>query len=140
MPARKLRAATSPNFVEPQLCLLVTAPPSAPGWVHEYKYDGYRMQLRLIDGGANAHADRSRLDGEISDDCQGSREDPRLICAYRRLAVPRGGAGITGAAYRPLAGCPSGAAFTLVTGLFLMASTVTRPASYSARAQRRAAV
>jgi bifunctional non-homologous end joining protein LigD len=40
------------NFVEPQLCRLVEQPPSGAGWVHEVKFDGYRMQLRVENGKA----------------------------------------------------------------------------------------
>jgi bifunctional non-homologous end joining protein LigD len=39
--------ATPPEFIEPELCKLVDAPPSAAGWGHEIKLDGYRMQLRI---------------------------------------------------------------------------------------------
>jgi bifunctional non-homologous end joining protein LigD len=41
-----------PAFVEPQLTRLVDQPPSGAGWVHEVKFDGYRMQLRVQDGKA----------------------------------------------------------------------------------------
>lgn len=41
------KAAHLPKFVPPQLCKLVDAPPSGAGWVHEVKFDGYRMQLRV---------------------------------------------------------------------------------------------
>ncbi len=41
-----------PRFVEPQLCRLVDQPPSGADWVHEVKFDGYRMQLRAEDGKA----------------------------------------------------------------------------------------
>ncbi|MEO8301616.1 MAG: DNA polymerase ligase N-terminal domain-containing protein, partial [Rhizomicrobium sp.] len=41
-----------PRFVEPQLCRLVEQPPSGTGWLHEVKFDGYRMQLRVQDGKA----------------------------------------------------------------------------------------
>ena len=41
-----------PTFVEPQLCRLVDQPPSGPNWVHEVKFDGYRLQLRVEDGAA----------------------------------------------------------------------------------------
>ncbi len=41
-----------PRFVEPQLCKLVERPTSEPGWAHEVKFDGYRMQLRVEDGHA----------------------------------------------------------------------------------------
>jgi bifunctional non-homologous end joining protein LigD len=41
-----------PDFVPPQLCAAVATPPSGPGWAHEIKYDGYRMQLRVAGGEA----------------------------------------------------------------------------------------
>jgi bifunctional non-homologous end joining protein LigD len=41
-----------PKFVEPQLCRLVDQPPSDKEWLHEVKFDGYRMQLRIEDGNA----------------------------------------------------------------------------------------
>ena len=39
-----------PRFVAPQLCKLVDRPPAEDGWVHEIKFDGYRMQLRVAGG------------------------------------------------------------------------------------------
>jgi len=36
-----------PAFVEPELCTLVERPPSGASWVHEIKFDGYRLQLRV---------------------------------------------------------------------------------------------
>lgn len=39
-----------PRFVEPQLCKLVERATSQPGWAHEVKFDGYRMQLRVENG------------------------------------------------------------------------------------------
>ncbi|HTT43273.1 MAG TPA: DNA ligase D [Steroidobacteraceae bacterium] len=44
-PARGL-----PSFVEPQLCRLVDRAPNEPDWVHEIKFDGYRLQLRVASG------------------------------------------------------------------------------------------
>ena len=41
-----------PDFIAPQLCSIVDRPPGAAGWVHEIKFDGYRMQLRIKDGKA----------------------------------------------------------------------------------------
>jgi bifunctional non-homologous end joining protein LigD len=38
-----------PSFIEPSLALLVEKPPTGPQWVHEIKFDGYRIQTR-IDG------------------------------------------------------------------------------------------
>src|SRR6185312_12882608 len=48
--AKKVR--TIPSFVAPQLAKLVEQPTSEPGWVHEVKFDGYRLQLRVVDGKA----------------------------------------------------------------------------------------
>ncbi|MGH6955576.1 MAG: DNA ligase D, partial [Caulobacteraceae bacterium] len=45
-------AAAMPDFVAPELCRLVARPPSGPGWVHEVKFDGYRMQMRIEAGRA----------------------------------------------------------------------------------------
>ncbi|HXJ03191.1 MAG TPA: DNA ligase D [Micropepsaceae bacterium] len=39
-----------PDFVAPQLCRLVDEPPAGAVWVHEIKFDGYRMQLRVEKG------------------------------------------------------------------------------------------
>ena len=39
-----------PKWVKPQLCKLVDAPPQGPEWLHEIKYDGYRLLARLEDG------------------------------------------------------------------------------------------
>ena len=55
------RTAPLPKFVEPQLCKLVDAPPSGAGWVHEVKFDGYRMQLR-VEGGKARLFTRKGLD------------------------------------------------------------------------------
>ncbi len=39
-----------PAFIAPQLCQSVTRPPSGKEWVHEIKFDGYRIQLRVENG------------------------------------------------------------------------------------------
>mgnify|MGYP003341154918 CR=1 FL=1 len=36
----------------PQLATLVSVPPDGDEWLHEIKFDGYRMQLRVQDGEA----------------------------------------------------------------------------------------
>jgi len=54
-PAQAVKAkkiSSLPKFVEPQLTRLVEQPPSGNGWVHEVKFDGYRMQLRAEGGKA----------------------------------------------------------------------------------------
>jgi bifunctional non-homologous end joining protein LigD len=39
-------------FYPPQLCRSVTRPPSEAGWVHEIKFDGYRIQAAISNGHA----------------------------------------------------------------------------------------
>jgi bifunctional non-homologous end joining protein LigD len=48
--ARTKSSLKLPDFVPPQLCESVERPPDVPGWAHEIKFDGYRIQLRVEDG------------------------------------------------------------------------------------------
>jgi bifunctional non-homologous end joining protein LigD len=41
-----------PDFVAPQLARLMEAPPAGANWVHEVKFDGYRLQMRVEKGRA----------------------------------------------------------------------------------------
>ncbi len=50
-----------PDFIEPQLCHSVERPPSGEGWLHEIKFDGYRVQVR-IEGGRAVVRTRKGLD------------------------------------------------------------------------------
>src|SRR5438874_9225794 len=59
--ARSLRAAALPDWVPPQLTLLVDAAPEGDQWLHEIKFDGYRMHARL-DRGAVRLLTRTGLD------------------------------------------------------------------------------
>jgi bifunctional non-homologous end joining protein LigD len=44
------RSAPLPDFIAPQLCQSVPRPPTGTGWLHEIKFDGYRVQLRVQNG------------------------------------------------------------------------------------------
>jgi bifunctional non-homologous end joining protein LigD len=46
----KAKPAAMPGFVEPSLATAAERSPKGPGWGHEIKYDGYRVQLRLEEG------------------------------------------------------------------------------------------
>ncbi len=46
------RASRIPEFIKPELCRLVDRPPDEKGWGHEVKLDGYRLQLRVVNGEA----------------------------------------------------------------------------------------
>jgi bifunctional non-homologous end joining protein LigD len=50
-----------PSFVEPQLARLVDAAPTGAGWAHEVKFDGYRLELRVVGGKATLRT-RTGLD------------------------------------------------------------------------------
>lgn len=43
-----------PPFQSPQLATLVDAVPAGNDWIHEYKYDGYRLLVATAGGGATA--------------------------------------------------------------------------------------
>ena len=58
---RPSASRTLPHFIEPQLCKLVDQPSSAKEWLHEVKFDGYRMQLH-IEGGEAKLFTRKGLD------------------------------------------------------------------------------
>ena len=59
--ARRPEAAGLPQWIRPQLTRLVDAAPEGQGWLHEIKYDGYRMHARL-DHGAVRLLTRTGLD------------------------------------------------------------------------------
>ncbi len=50
-----------PGFIAPQLATLRTTIPVAAGWLHEVKFDGYRLQPHLNDGRVTIYT-RSGLD------------------------------------------------------------------------------
>jgi bifunctional non-homologous end joining protein LigD len=87
-----------PELVEFQLCQLVDKPPVGPAWIHEIKYDGYRMQLRMEDGRAtwrtrNLHdwtAKFGRLNEAVEDLPDGIYDGE--LCAVRPDGTPDFGA------------------------------------------------
>jgi bifunctional non-homologous end joining protein LigD len=44
------KKARFPGFIEPALATLKSQPPSGAKWVHEIKFDGYRMQAHIREG------------------------------------------------------------------------------------------
>ena len=49
-PGRVARVAAMPDFIAPQLCRVIDRPPNGAGWVHEVKFDGYRIQMSIENG------------------------------------------------------------------------------------------
>src|ERR1700674_2955677 len=48
--AARRPAAALPEWIRPQLTQLVQEAPEGPEWLHEIKFDGYRMHARLDRG------------------------------------------------------------------------------------------
>ncbi len=44
------KKAPAPRFVEPMLATLVERPPAGEDWLHEVKFDGYRIEARIEKG------------------------------------------------------------------------------------------
>src|SRR6185369_10748832 len=70
--------APLPDRIEPQLSTLVKSPPVGPAWIHEVKYDGYRMLCRIADGDVHM-VSRSGKDW--------TSDFPMLVRALARLPV-----------------------------------------------------
>jgi ATP-dependent DNA ligase len=58
---RAVIAAALPRWIRPQLTQLVDQAPEGEQWLHEIKFDGYRMHARL-DHGAACLLTRTALD------------------------------------------------------------------------------
>jgi len=52
--AKRKASKAPPAFVEPQLATLVDEVPAGTSWIHEIKYDGYRLLLSVGEGVATA--------------------------------------------------------------------------------------
>ena len=51
-PVPRARSGRLPDFVAPQLATLVASPPAGDEWLHEMKFDGYRILCRIEKGRA----------------------------------------------------------------------------------------
>jgi bifunctional non-homologous end joining protein LigD len=69
-----------PTFVAPQLATLVSEVPRGESWIHEIKFDGYRMQLR-VDGPSVSMLSRNGKDW--------TGKFPRLVEEARALGARR---------------------------------------------------
>src|SRR5215469_8786358 len=47
---RRVEPTAPPTWIKPQLAKLVEKAPDGPDWLHEIKFDGYRMHARLDAG------------------------------------------------------------------------------------------
>jgi bifunctional non-homologous end joining protein LigD len=49
-PMYRVRSSKPATFIKPCRPTVVAQPPSGPGWAHELKHDGYRLQIHVRDG------------------------------------------------------------------------------------------
>jgi bifunctional non-homologous end joining protein LigD len=70
-----------PAFIEPELTVLVDAPPGGTNWIHEVKFDGYRMGGRIENGKAKLIT-RSGLDW--------TRKFPAIAKALEKTRIKSG--------------------------------------------------
>ncbi|NTJ66547.1 DNA ligase D, partial [Agrobacterium rhizogenes] len=73
------RKAALPSFIEPVLATLVSKPPSGKRWLHEIKFDGYRLEVR-IEAGRIKLLTRSGLDWT-------QKFGKEILAAFRDLPV-----------------------------------------------------
>jgi len=87
---QRAEATALPNWVKPQLAKLVDQPPDGPEWLHEIKFDGYRMHARL-DRGVARLLTRTGIDCASTD-----RRHRRCRGPARSVTLPNGSSGSPG--------------------------------------------
>lgn len=82
----------APPFIAPQLCRLVERPPVGEDWVHEIKFDGYRIQLRVDDDAVTLKT-RKGLDwtGKFPEIAEAARALPSSIIDGEVVALDHSG-------------------------------------------------
>ena len=75
---RPPKVSPLPDRIKPQLLTMASRPPSAPGWLFELKYDGFRMQAR-IDSGVVSLITKNGFDW--------TKRMPRLARELKKLPV-----------------------------------------------------
>ena len=70
--------APMPSFIEPELATLGSRPPSGGEWIHEIKFDGYRILARIDHGSVRLY---SRNGHEWTD------RFPSIVASLKRLHV-----------------------------------------------------
>lgn len=87
------KTISKPSFIEPQLCKSIERATSEPGWAHEIKFDGYRIQLRSENGEVQLRT-RKGLDwtAKFSEAAKAGRPLPDCILDGEIVALDRNGA------------------------------------------------
>ncbi|MEZ2223413.1 DNA ligase D [Rhizobium sp. RCC_161_2] len=73
------KKAAMPSFVEPVLATLVSKPPTSDRWIHEIKFDGYRLEV-CIEAGRVKLLTRSGLDWT-------EKFGKEIVAAFKKLPI-----------------------------------------------------
>jgi bifunctional non-homologous end joining protein LigD len=135
--AQPKTARTLPDFIAPQLCHLIDRPPDNADWVHEVKFDGYRMQLRVEDGEAALRTrkglDWTRKFATIAEACASL---PDCIIDGEIVALDEHGAPDFAALQAALSDEKTGRLIFFVFDLLFAAGEDLRPLPLSERKER----
>ncbi len=67
-PAALDTKAAYPGFIEPALATEIERVPTGARWIHEIKFDGYRVQLHVANEAIKIFTPRPRLDAPLPQD------------------------------------------------------------------------
>src|SRR4029078_10241492 len=67
------------SFIQPCRPTVVSKPPSGPGWAHELKHDGNRLQINVRDGRGRLHT---------TNGADWTKRYPRIVEEAARLREP----------------------------------------------------
>src|SRR5262245_54694292 len=79
IPCSRGRHSVPAGFIVPCRPTVAARPPHGPGWAHELKHDGYRLQIHVRDG-------RVRL--YTMNGADWSKRYPRIVEEAARLRAP----------------------------------------------------
>ena len=136
-PAKTKKIEKMPRFIEPELCRLVEQPPSGSDWVHEVKFDGYRLQMRVEDGKAKLLT-RKGLDwtARFAAIAKAARRLPDAILDGEVVALDHNGAPDFAALQAALSDGNTDALVFFAFDLMFAGATDLRPLPLSERKQR----
>src|SRR5262245_22851581 len=78
--SRNSRPSSTPaGFILPCRPIVAARPPRGPGWAHELKHDGYRLQIHVRDGRVRLYAMRGN---------DWTKRYPRIVEEAARLRAP----------------------------------------------------
>src|SRR5690606_3427677 len=119
-----------PDFISPALATLVDTPPPGEMWIHEIKYDGYRLEARIAESAVQLLT-RSGLDWTarfpaIAKALKGLKLGSAIIDGEVVVETPRGGTSFVRLVEALEAGCSDDMTFIAFDLLYLNGVDVRR--------------